>query len=1113
MNPKNNPVNRKTATGMLLINWARYQCVTFRLEGSTLIAGENTSGKSMILDAMTYCLTGNTQFNKAAGDRDRTVRGYVRGDTHAEGRDQFLRSGPVISYVAMEFYAPDEEQYLVTGVAIESPDETRAESRWFLFRNTRLSDLSFAKVEKGRLLITPPRLLVTPNGPVRPEDLRGRDQGVRQTLLALGIRADPARYREKLTKMIAFHPENNVDRFIRDCVLDEGNTKSLTSLREQKEALDRLKKTYDTLRGSRDALAAANRIAEEYEKKQRQLSIRELMLCWQNHEAAEGRKQELELRKARKEVQLQAMENDQRRMEQVWKDAQARLQAIEHEADFEDLTRQLKELEHMIREAEEERKRRETETAALLRLQTLLSGKLSFLTAELQDYPDQLQVLQSLGTTEFPATRRRDAFVFLSRRKEETENAMREEKVHLTEILKQEDGELAALESKLRDLEAHRVVLPEDVTLAKTRLLEALAARGIQTEIRTLAELVEELTDESWRQAVEGLLDARRYDLLVEEKYCADAVQLWTESRIQGTRLVRTDCLEALEIQKGTAAGLLKIPSPAARKYMDLLLGKIRLYDSPEALREDTADGITRDGVLMIHRAVEKLDFSKLDVCLGEKALEIQQERVRKKKAEVLAARAIHMARRDTLEQRLASFKDEEWDPAGYAFEAPERLGELENELNLLRRQDQRIRNNPDFTTRLELYEEAKRHEQKTRQDLDALIGDQRLAEKALEETEQDLSANAAERFTARETWERESLKHFEIVDVMKQEYQALRDKIGETIVIREKGIYQLRTALEEISRRLENAQLEYLKISEQDLNMRGVAFISVFRKEYQNLANVQIEKARAQLEEKANLLEQTFLTDFVAEINENIQRAKEDLDQLNRELKEIPFGRDVYRFVMKERKDREAFFRISHRLMEYVNMPGLYMMSGQGDEEMLHDIRTFLQVILEEEDETEYTDYRKYFHFDMQILSRQGSEETVSELSRKQGSASGGEKQTPYYIILAAALMQFYPRNRCCARLAFMDEAFSAMSPDRVEQMIRYFENNHFQVIYAAPPQKINEIGSHIASTVSLFVNGKYTVAVDGTVRRETDPSRADGQIPEKKLFGNESFPQITED
>ena len=868
MNPKNNPANRKTATGMTLINWARYQCVTFRLEGSTLIAGENTSGKSMILDAMTYCLTGNTQFNKAAGDRDRTVRGYVRGDTHAEGRDQFLRSGPVTSYVAMEFYAPDEEQYLVVGVAIESADETHAESRWFLFRNTRLADIPFAKVENSRLRVTPPRLLSIPAGPIRPEDLRGRDQGVRQILLALGIRTDPARYREKLTKMIAFHPENNVDRFIRDCVLDEGSTKSLASLREQKEALDRLKKTYDMLRGSRDALAAANKIAEEYEKKQRQLSIRELMLSWQNLEAAEEKRQELELEKAREEAKLQALENDERRMEQAWKDAQTRLQAIEQEADFEDLTRQLNELERMIREGEEERKKRETETAALLRLQTLLSGELSFLTEDLQEASDQPETLQNLGTTAFPAARRRDDFVFLSRRKEETETAMREEKVRLSDLLERETGELSMLEGRLRDLAAHRVILPEDVAQARARLAEALAAEGIQTEIRTLAELVEELTDESWRQAVEGFLDARRYDLLVDEKHCAAAVRLWMERGIQGTRLVRTDGLEASEVQRGTAAELLRIPHPAARKYADLLLGRLFLHDSPDTLREASADGITRDGFLMIRHAVEKLDGSRLDVCLGEKALEIQLERTQKRKAEVLSARASHLARRDTLELRLASLRKVDWDPAAYAFDAPERLEELEREMMLLRSQERRIRNNPDFTARLVLYEDAKRRERETRQELDRLIGDLREAENALKDTEREQAANATERFTAREAWDRESLTHLELVDTMKLEYQQLREKIGGPVVIREKGVYQLRTALEEVARRLEDAQLEYLKISEQDLNMRGVAFIPSFRKEYQNLANVQIEKARAQLDEKASLLEQTFLTDFVAEIN-----------------------------------------------------------------------------------------------------------------------------------------------------------------------------------------------------------------------------------------------------
>ena len=132
----------------------------------------------------------------------------------------------------------------------------------------------------------------------------------------------------------------------------------------------------------------------------------------------------------------------------------------------------------------------------------------------------------------------------------------------------------------------------------------------------------------------------------------------------------------------------------------------------------------------------------------------------------------------------------------------------------------------------------------------------------------------------------------------------------------------------------------------------------------------------------------------------------------------------------------------------------------------MENDIQEFMSIILAEEDEWEYTDYRRYFSYDMEISSRQGQTEITAELSKKQGSASNGEKQTPYFIILAASLLQCYPANTCCARLAFIDEAFSALSRERIEQMVHYFEENHFQVFYAAPPEKINSIGQFIDST-----------------------------------------------
>ena len=136
--------NRKTATKLLLVQWSRFQHVCIELEGSTLFTGVNGSGKSTVLDAMTYVLTGNTQFNKAAQDKDRTVKGYVRGDTKSNGATRYLRQGQVVSYIAMEFWSPAEQEHLVIGVCIESPDEVSAPgSSWFVCRNAQIEDLNF----------------------------------------------------------------------------------------------------------------------------------------------------------------------------------------------------------------------------------------------------------------------------------------------------------------------------------------------------------------------------------------------------------------------------------------------------------------------------------------------------------------------------------------------------------------------------------------------------------------------------------------------------------------------------------------------------------------------------------------------------------------------------------------------------------------------------------------------------------------------------------------------------------------------------------------------------------------------------------------------------------
>lgn len=73
----------KQLTRIRLINWHYFENETISLHGSTLITGENTAGKSTVLDAIQLVLTTNTRrFNIAANEKSsRSLKGYVRCKT------------------------------------------------------------------------------------------------------------------------------------------------------------------------------------------------------------------------------------------------------------------------------------------------------------------------------------------------------------------------------------------------------------------------------------------------------------------------------------------------------------------------------------------------------------------------------------------------------------------------------------------------------------------------------------------------------------------------------------------------------------------------------------------------------------------------------------------------------------------------------------------------------------------------------------------------------------------------------------------------------------------------------------------------------------------------
>jgi hypothetical protein len=719
-----------------------------------------------------------------------------------------------------------------------------------------------------------------------------------------------------------------------------------------------------------------------------------------------------------------------------------------------------------------------------MKLQISLETELSWLLEEYQTDISDKTFLSHIAEEGYSTERKRTQLIGFIQYAEKCNSELSADKVHLQDEKEELGKEIASLEEKIKLLESNQLIFPEEITQARQIIRDEFEKRGIHTDVRIFAELVQKVEEPSWRKAIETFLGRKRYFIIVDGKYCHTAIQILQERRIYTATVVITDKLPEQEIIKGSAAEQLVIANVYARRYANYLLNGIHLCDSLEELHEYPKGGLMKNGMLAKSYAVSYMNTKNTEICLGQDAVEQQKKAVLEQRRMRQDEQQKCFTDLEKTEEKLKSLKSLDTDIADYHLEAPDLLSENQAKRKKLEDNIEQIKSNPDFLAVLQEQQNAKAAYDEADTNRKNVIGNLKSCNDAYDNEKKNQKNIASEIYVKQREYEESRTAHLELEQAMLEEYARAYAKRGEICVITSKTVMNLKGELDNCERELETAQWEYCRISEMDINKRGVAYIPFYREEYRNLANVRIEEAHTRLEQQGKKLESAFMNDFVAEINETVAEARREIDSINRELKQIPFGQDTYKFRMEEKPDRMLFFRICKKLENYMNSPEVYMNSARDDEEMERDIQEFMELILQEEDETEYTDYRKYFTYDMEISSRQGESEITADLSKKQGSASNGEKQTPYFIILAASLMQCYPRKNCCARLAFIDEAFSALSRERIEQMVRYLEENDFQVIYAAPPEKIGSIGQFIHSTVSLVVTGRYTNAVEGLVR-----------------------------
>lgn len=1070
--------DRKTATQILLINWSKFQNVRISLDGSTLITGVNGTGKSTILDAMTYLLTGNKRFNIAAGDKDRSVRAYVRGDTQSEGDHRYLRSGNVTSYIVMEFFSPIDGLYIVAGVCIESMNEQECKpGAWFIIKDARLDDFEFCYVKEGKFHTHSRSNLLFKGKRLKSREFRGEGNGTETLLRALGLRCDVAKYRSKLVKMMAFNPETDIDKFIRDAVLDPGKVGSLAELKEQKQKFEEIKRVYDELEAGRKQLQVIEERAVEYEKRKDTADLRALVYAYQNIPITEDKLHDTEQKLDRLKLELKELKNERERLEGEESRAVDRYSAASHndlltgmKESIQVLTQQVTDLEYGIKD-------KKTELAKLKKLEDKLKETAGYLPLD----DKSRDILLALTGTDHRSEEKQEALLRARFLYDDYTDRLNTEYVHLKDEKVRLDDELNEIGIRIKNLEKEKIVYPKEAERARDILRKEFEKRGIKGEVRFFSELVAKITNPAWQKAIETFLGNKRFNIIVDEKNCYAAMQIVKEARLYHSKVVMTDRLPDEDITEGSAAELLEIPNRAARNYANYLLNGIHLCSDLNELHDHPKGGITVDGMLAKSYSVTLMDMRKTVPCMGQDAVKAQLKQARRELEDInVRISGCNDAFTDA-QKRKNSFSDIRLNADEYDLAAPHILRDLLKDKDEKEAEIEKIRANPSFAAALEEQTAAQEELDRVRSKKEA------NANRIGANTNNTASLNDSIAVFIREIkqysseYEMQIHGHEEMRGRVEQEYLRLKKDKGEAVSYQ--NLNAVQNNMKQACDAMEQAQLEYCHITGTDILRRGPSFIPYYRKELRDTSNVRIEEVREQLSSKSRELESAFMIDFVGEINESILKADEEMNLINSELKKLPFGNDTYRFIKKEKPDRAMFFRIKRKLHDYMDNPEAYMSSNRDDEEMEQYIREYMDIIIDEENEDEYTDYRKYFTYDMVITSRQGNETVEANLSKKQGSASNGEKQTPYFIILAASLMQFY-HEKCCERLAFIDEAFSALSGERIDQMVKYLEENHFQVIYAAPPEKIGSIGEHVSSTVSLVLTGRHTQAVEGIVR-----------------------------
>ena len=219
------------------------------------------------------------------------------------------------------------------------------------------------------------------------------------------------------------------------------------------------------------------------------------------------------------------------------------------------------------------------------------------------------------------------------------------------------------------------------------------------------------------------------------------------------------------------------------------------------------------------------------------------------------------------------------------------------------------------------------------------------------------------------------------------------------------------------------------------------------------------LQGIQEKMREQTRKYEDIFKHEFVLSIYEHARTALADIREINKELHKLKFSTQ-YQFEVKMLFDDQISF----------DSAGHGKYEREEIEKREKEIKNIINKMIDKNDLSEikrFADYRNYMSYEILV-----TDDTIKEgkLSKTVGYNSGAGTQIPYTLILSAALSMLYNARVNSVRLLFIDEPFEKMSDHNIKLMLDFFQAQNFQVIFCAPPNRLESIGSECSVIIPLL-------------------------------------------